>query len=128
MNLTIDEAIKVLDMQEEILQFSHFTNDDAWELGNMIVAAAKKLDVAIAASIRLNSGYIIFQHCFDGTNLLNEKWLSRKYNTVKMTERSSLYAYMLLQQNGETFEDWGVNSKIMPPAGEVFQFVWKRWE
>ena len=35
--MTIDEVISVLEMQEEILQFSHFTNADAWTLGNMRV-------------------------------------------------------------------------------------------
>ena len=35
--MTIEELLKVLEMQEEILQFSHFTNGDAWELGNLIV-------------------------------------------------------------------------------------------
>ena len=40
--MTIEEAIKVLEMQEEILQFTHFTNNDAWELGNLIVNEAKK--------------------------------------------------------------------------------------
>ncbi len=30
----MDELMKVLDMQEDILQFTHFTNADAWELGN----------------------------------------------------------------------------------------------
>ena len=32
--MTIEELLKVLEMQEEILQFSHFTHGDAWELGN----------------------------------------------------------------------------------------------
>ena len=38
--MTIDELLGLLDMQEEILQFSHFTNADAWEVGNCIVAEA----------------------------------------------------------------------------------------
>ena len=40
--MTIDELLGLLDMQEEILQFSHFTNADAWEVGNCIVAEAIK--------------------------------------------------------------------------------------
>jgi uncharacterized protein (UPF0303 family) len=120
MNLTMDEAIKVLEMQEEILQFTHFTNDDAWELGNIIVQAAKKLDVSIATSIRLNNGYIVFQHGFTGTNLLNEKWMDRKFNTVKMAEKSSLYTYMKLSQKDETFKDWGLDPNDYAACGGGF--------
>ena len=40
--MTIDELLGLLDMQEEILQFSHFTNADAWEVGNCIVAESIK--------------------------------------------------------------------------------------
>ena len=35
--MTIDEVISVLEMQEEILQFSHFTNADAWTLAEQRV-------------------------------------------------------------------------------------------
>lgn len=40
--MTIDELLGLLDMQEEILQFSHFTNADAWEVGNCIVAGSNQ--------------------------------------------------------------------------------------
>ena len=30
--MTVEELIAMLEMQEEILQFNHFTNEDAWEL------------------------------------------------------------------------------------------------
>ena len=57
--MTIDELIAVLEMQEEILQFSHFTNEDAWELGNVIVAEAKRRKLPVAVSIRLNNGLTV---------------------------------------------------------------------
>ena len=41
MTMTMDELMKVLDMQEDILQFTHFTNADAWELGTMILMEAR---------------------------------------------------------------------------------------
>ncbi len=28
--MMLEESIRILAMQEEILQFSHFTNEDAW--------------------------------------------------------------------------------------------------
>ena len=76
--MTIDEVISVLEMQEEILQFSHFTNADAWTLGNMLVAEAQRRGASVMISIRLNNGFTVFQYGFDGTNLYNENWISRK--------------------------------------------------
>ena len=60
--MTIDELMAMLEMQEEILQFSHFTNEDAWELGNILVAEAKRRKLPVAVSIRLNNGYTVFQY------------------------------------------------------------------
>lgn len=42
--MTMDEVINVLSLQEEILQFNHFTNEDAWQLGIMLVAESKNVD------------------------------------------------------------------------------------
>ncbi len=76
--MTIDEAITVLEMQEEILQFSHFTNEDAWELGCIIAAEAKRKHFPVAVSIRLNNGLRCSNTLSDGTNLNNENWMARK--------------------------------------------------
>lgn len=118
--MTIDEALKVLEMQEEILQFSHFTNGDAWELGNVIVAEAARRGLPVTVSIRLNSGYTVFQYGFDGTNLNNENWVARKYNTVKALEKSSLHVYMLLQKSEESIGDWFLDPKEYAVCGGGF--------
>ena len=67
--------LNILKKQEELLQFEHFSNDDAFELGSFMVSYARKHNITIAISIRLNNGCILFQHCPDGTNLLNQKWI-----------------------------------------------------
>lgn len=103
--MTVEELVKVLEMQEEILQFSSFTNADAWELGNMVVAEARRLGVSIAVRIRLNNGYTVFQYGMDGTNLYNEQWMQRKENTVRVLEQSSLRLYMSLRQTQESLEE-----------------------
>lgn len=118
--MTIDEAIRILEMQEEILQFSHFTNADAWELGNVIVSEAARRGLSIAASIRLNNGYTVFQFGFDGTNLHNDNWMGRKHNTVKVLEKSSLHVYMELQKTQETIEEWFLEPKEYAVCGGGF--------
>ena len=74
----------------------------AWELGSFMVSYAQKHNITIAVSIRMNNGCILFQHCPDGTNLLNQKWMERKFNTVKLMERSSLMSALVFERDGDT--------------------------
>ena len=103
--MTIDELLGLLDMQEEILQFSHFTNADAWEVGNCI---------------RLNNGLTVFQYASDSVNLQSERWLQRKMNTVRTLERSSLYTSVLLRKSEETLADWYLDEKDYAACGGGF--------
>ncbi len=101
---TAEEVINVLKMQEEILQFTHFTNDDAWELGKLMVGEAKKRELAVGIMIRRSNGFTVFRHMMDGTTLDNREWLNRKFNTVMRMEVSTLEFYMYLQNSGNTME------------------------
>lgn len=118
--MTVEELAKVLEMQEEILQFSSFTNADAWELGTMVVMEARRLGVSIAVRIRLNNGYTVFQYGMDGTNLYNEQWLTRKENTVRTLEQSSLRLYMSLRETQETIEERFLNPNEYAACGGGF--------
>lgn len=118
--MTVEELVKVLEMQEEILQFSSFTNADAWELGNIVIQEAKRLGLTIAVRIRLNNGYTVFQYGMDGTNLLNEQWMTRKENTVKTLEESSLRFCMNLRANQESLEDHFLDPREYAACGGGF--------
>ncbi|MBS6195382.1 MAG: heme-degrading domain-containing protein [Clostridiales bacterium] len=118
--MTVEELTKVLEMQEEILQFSSFTNGDAWELGTMLVAEARRLGVSIAVRIRLNNGYTIFQYGMDGTNLYNEQWMQRKENTVRVMEKSSLRFYMELRETQETMKERFLDPREYAACGGGF--------
>ena len=118
--MTIDELLGLLDMQEEILQFSHFTNADAWAVGNCIVAEAIKRKLPVAVSIRLNNGLTVFQYASDSVNLQSERWLQRKMNTVRTLERSSLYTSVLLRKSEETLADWYLDEKDYAACGGGF--------
>lgn len=118
--MIIDELIAMLEMQEEILQFTHFTNEDAWELGNIIVSEIKKRQLSVAVTIRLNNGYTVFRYAANETNLQNERWMERKFNTVRQLEKSSLHACLLLQKNEKTMADWFLDEKDYAAAGGGF--------
>lgn len=118
--MTVEELLAVLEMQEDVLQFSHFTNRDAWELGTLIVGEAMKRNFPVAVSIRLNNGYTVFQHGCDGTNPDHERWLTRKYNTVKVKEMSTLRAYTWLQAHGQTLADWYMDPAEYAACGGGF--------
>lgn len=117
---TIEEVLKILEMQEEILQFNHFNNQDALELGSLIVREAKQRNLSIAVSIRLNNGYTVFQYGFDGTNYHNEMWMTRKFNTVRTTEKSSLRVYTQLQQDEQTMADLFLDEREYACCGGGF--------
>lgn len=118
--MTIEELLKVLEMQEEILQFSHFTHADAWELGNMIVMEARRRSTPVALKIRMNSGQMIYQYDFDGITPYTDALADRKLNVVSQMETSSLHLHMLLRQNQENLADMGLDSRLYADCGGGF--------
>lgn len=118
--MTIEELIGLLEMQEEILQFSHFTNGDAWELGRILVEEGRRRNASIIVSIRLNNGLTVFQYAFDGTSEYNAQWAERKHNTVSATNHSSLLLYMNLKQNDETLADVRLDPSKYETSGGGF--------
>ena len=112
--------LSILKKQEELLQFDHFSNNDAFDLGSFMVSYAKKNNITIAVSIRLNNGCILFQHCPDGTNLLNQKWMERKFNLVSLMERSSLLSTLTLEYNNETLENHALSTNAYALCGGGF--------
>ena len=88
MTMTMDELMIVLDMQEDILQFTHFTNADAWELGTMILMEARRRGAQVGIMIRRSNGEVVFQYCDNGITPHNVELMRRKSNSVLLTERS----------------------------------------
>ena len=95
--MTVEEVVTVLAMQEEILQFNHFTNEDAWALGNLLVAEAKKRDLDTTVEIRLNNGHTVFKYAGNGTTLNNEIWADKMFASVSRMEKSTMLLYSELK-------------------------------
>lgn len=116
----MDKNIEILKKQEDLLQFPHFNHSTAYELGTFMVSCAQKQNITIAISIRMNNGCIAFQYCPDGTNLLNQKWMERKFNTVSMMERSSLLSALTFEQDHDTLENHGLSATDYALCGGGF--------
>ena len=111
MTMTMDELMKVLDMQEDILQFTHFTNADAWELGTMILMEARRRGAQVGIMIRRSNGEVVFQYCDNGITPHNVELMRRKSNSVLLTERSSLQLYMAATNAPESVKQMVLDPK-----------------
>ena len=90
--------------EEEELQFSSFTNDDAWALGCALVDAAKKAAARVAIDVTRN-GQQLFHAALPGATADNDDWIQRKIRVVRRYEHSSLAVGQLWRKRGTTFED-----------------------
>ncbi len=92
--------------EEQLLRFDHFSNEDALEVGMLLIEEAKRRKAAPAIDIVIN-GYQVFRYGFEGTNNHNTMWLKRKMNTVQVVHKSSLQVFAILKETGEDLlKDW----------------------
>lgn len=76
--------------QEKELQFTGFTNEDAWEIGTLMVEAAKARFLAITIDI-CRSNQQLFHYAMPGTIVDNDEWIKRKNRVVGRFFHSSFY-------------------------------------
>lgn len=114
--------------QEEKLKFDRFLNEDALKLGMFITnrVYAEKMELAI--SIRRLNGAIIFQHLTDGTDLINQNWMDRKFNTVAYFGQCSLAMWADAEMTGETIEFQGLSTEDFAFCGGGFPIRLKSGE
>ncbi len=118
--MDINTAVEIGTTQEELLIFNQFTNEDAFDLGNLIVKHGREQNLPIAVSIRLSNGYVVYQHGLTGSHLGNQNWMRRKQNTVNMFAKSSLLAYLTAIKDNEPLEDWGLSKEDYVLCGGGF--------
>jgi len=85
--------------QEEELQFTSFTNDDAWALGNLLVAGARERGLAVTVDISRGEQRL-FHFALPGTAADNDEWIERKNRVVRRFGHSS---YFMGVSEGEAF-------------------------
>jgi uncharacterized protein (UPF0303 family) len=93
-----------LTAQEEELQFSSFTADDAWDLGSALVARARRENLPVAVDITRNR-HQLFHAALPGATPDNDSWIRRKTRVVNRFGHSSLYVGESARAAGTTFEE-----------------------
>ena len=120
--------IEITTKQEEMLRFDHFSGRDAWDLGSLLVQRAFDRQLDIAISIRKLNGHVVFQYTTQNTTLSNQQWMKRKFNTVSLTENSSLRAWATAEHKGQSFADQGISSADYAFCGGGFPIRLKSGE
>lgn len=105
----MDNHLDILAKQEELLRFPKFDNETALQLGQFMIERAKKQGINVAVSIRTAGGAALFQHLMHGCNAMNDNWIRRKFNTVRLMECSSLRARVFLESVGEDLKISGLS-------------------
>lgn len=118
----------IVSEQEKILRFDHFSNKDALDLGTFITKKLYDEKINLALAIRKVNGAILYQHMTDGTALINQKWMMRKFNTVRLMETSSVNVWAGSNLSGETVPVHGLSESDYVFCGGGFPIRLKTGE
>lgn len=106
--MSFEDDLRILETQEDLLQFSSFSANDVWRLVSGIRALADGRSKPVAVNIWM-SGQTLFYAATMAANGRgvtpgNEDWLRRKRNTVIRFGRSSLRVGLELERDGTTLD------------------------
>lgn len=97
-------TIAELEEQERRLTLPHFTYDDAWSLGTLLVELARERNAPVAIDIR-RAGQQLFHAALPGSTPDNDAWIDRKRRVVDRYAASSLLIGTRFRAKNTTFED-----------------------
>ncbi|MFJ1746061.1 heme-degrading domain-containing protein [Streptomyces sp. NPDC088116] len=97
-------TVAELESQEARLTLPHFTYDDAWKLGNLLVELARDRNAPVAIDIRRGAQQLF--HCaLPGSSADNDAWIDRKRRVVERYGAASFLVGTRFRAKGTTFEE-----------------------
>jgi uncharacterized protein (UPF0303 family) len=116
-------SLAELAAEEEELQFTSFTNDDAWELGTALAAVARRQAAPVAIDISRNH-HQLFHVALPGATPDNDAWIERKTRVVNRFGHSTLYVRQESVEQGTTFEEeFGLDPLRYAAHGGAFPVI-----
>ncbi len=104
--------------EEERLQYRRFGHDEAWQLGSRIRELARARDLPVAIGVDLGE-QAVFRAGLPGSTRDNDRWLARKFATVRYFAQPSL-ATMAMGQDPGVYAHLGLDRATYAFAGGAF--------
>jgi uncharacterized protein (UPF0303 family) len=98
----VTSTIARIEGEERALVFTRFDNDDAWQLGCLLVELGRERDLPITVDIR-RGGQQLFHAALPGTTPDNDTWVERKARVVERFGASSYLVGLRAAAKGTTF-------------------------
>jgi uncharacterized protein (UPF0303 family) len=119
----MDEILKQLLLEEELLQFANFNEETAWKIGCWLVDYATQNELPITVDIQRN-GHQLFHASRPGTSADNDEWIKRKVRLVNRIGHSSFYIGQLLKSEGKRIEEkFLLSESEFAPHGGCFPII-----
>ncbi|MGY1827943.1 heme-degrading domain-containing protein [Blastococcus sp. SYSU DS0541] len=116
-------TVAELAAEEQELQLTSFTHDDAWVLGCALVAAARRDAAPVAIEI-VRNGQRLFSVALPGATPDNASWIERKSRVVHRFGHSSLHVRQDSIERGTTFEaEFGLDPQLYAAHGGAFPLL-----
>jgi uncharacterized protein (UPF0303 family) len=100
----LNALVATLEDDERRLRLPGFDNDDAWQLGIVLVELAVARRAPVVVDLRRN-GQQLFHYALPGTNADNDAWIKRKTAVVDRFGSSSYLVGRRCAADGTTFEE-----------------------
>lgn len=100
----IAQTIRLVEGQEARLVLSRFDNEDAWELGVILVTLARERSLPVTLDITRGDQQL-FHAAMPGTSPDNDDWIARKTRTVRRFGVSSYLIGLRHRASGKAFND-----------------------
>ncbi len=118
--------LQALLRQEEVLQFTEFTNDTAFAVGTKLVETARQQQKSVTVDICRN-GQQLFHCALPGTSADNDEWIKRKNRVVNRFGHSSFYMGNLYKSKNTTIEASALlDQREYAPHGGAFPVIVKQ--
>jgi uncharacterized protein (UPF0303 family) len=100
----VAQVIARIEAEERELEFHTFTNEDAWQLGCVIIELAIARDLPVTVDVRRGTQQL-FHAARPGTTADNDSWIERKVRVVERFGASSFLVGMRSRARGTTFNE-----------------------